>query len=554
MQTGAVIWITGLPASGKTTIAEALAEKLRAQSAPVEILDGDEIRRGLSSDLGFSAEDRHQHNRRVIFVSKLLIRNGIIVLVPLISPYRETREFARRELGRFIEVYVRCPVEECMRRDPKGLYAKALRGEIKNFTGIDDPYEEPQNPEVTLETNRFSSEECVQRILQVVAQHGYILGSSPHGGTLVDRRAHEEEANQLREHAKHLPTVPLDSRALNDLYMISIGAFSPLEGFMGEEDYAAVVESMRLSSGLPWSLPITCPVTREVAAHLKDSSQAALLAPDGKAVALLDLCDVFEVDRRKEALCAYGTEDEAHPGLAALFQRSGVLAGGEVSVFEDLTPVDFRSNNLEPAATRRVFQEREWRTVVGFQTRNPIHRAHEYIQKCALEITDGLLLHPLVGETRAGDTPADVRIRSYRALLESYYPDDRVLLSVMPAYMRYAGPREAIFHAIVRKNYGCTHFIVGRDHAGVGSYYGPYDAQRIFGRFYPGELGIQPLFFENAFYCHTCGCMASPKTCPHGPDSRVSLSGTQVREMLGRGKLPPVEFSRPDVASILLEG
>jgi sulfate adenylyltransferase/3'-phosphoadenosine 5'-phosphosulfate synthase len=554
MATGCVVWLTGLPASGKTSIANLLAERLRARSMSVEILDGDDIRRGLSSDLGFSAEDRQEHNRRVIFVSKLLMRNGLVVLIPLISPFRETRAFARRELDRFVEVYVKCPVEECIRRDPKGLYSKALRGEIKGFTGIDDPYEEPLEPEVTVETNTESVEESAQRILGALDASGYLPGGSPHGGVLVDRRVSGQEADGLREKAAGLPALTLDSRALNDLYMTSIGALSPLTGFMGKDDYWSVLESMRLPAGLPWPLPIVCPVPKEVAGSLPSSGPIALLAPDGKAVALLEPTGVFEGDKKKEAQSVYGTQEEAHPGVAAVYERADLLVGGAVTVFEDLTPEEFRSDNLEPSATQRAFRELGWHSVVGFQTRNPIHRAHEYIQKCALELTDGLLLHPLVGETRPGDTPPDVRMRSYRALLENYFPRDRVLLSVMPAYMRYAGPREAIFHALVRKNYGCTHFVVGRDHAGVGNYYGAYEAQEIFREFSQHELGIQPLFFENAFYCRSCQGMASAKTCPHDADVQVTLSGTQVREMLGRGELPPPEFSRPEVASTLRPG
>jgi len=551
---GVTIWLTGLSGSGKTTIATALAERLTRQGMAVEILDGDEVRRNLSADLGFSAEDREKHNKRVIYVSKLLMQSGITVIVPLISPYRAVREFARKELGRFVEVYVECPLEECIRRDVKGLYAKALRGEIQKFTGVSDPYEAPDHPEVLVRTDKQSLDECVERVLDAVSEKGYLASGSPHGGVLVDRRVSGDDARALREEASRLPGVALDAFGLNDLYMISSGAFSPLRGFMDRNDYDSVLENMRLSSGLVWSLPVTLPVTAEESKRLGGAARVALRDAGGRPVAVLDLNDIFQVDRKKEARLAFGTEEEAHPGVAALYKRPDARIAGRVSVFEDIAPREFADEWHEPRDTRAIFQKRGWKTVVGFQTRNPVHRAHEYIQKCALEICDGLLLHPLVGETKAGDIPADLRMRSYRAILQGYYPRDRVLLSVLPAYMRYAGPREAIFHALVRKNYGCTHFIVGRDHAGVGSYYGTYDAQHIFQRFAPADLGITPLFFENSFYCRECGNMASSKTCPHDASRHLTLSGTKVREMLEKGELPPAEFSRPEVARVLTDG
>jgi sulfate adenylyltransferase len=278
----------------------------------------------------------------------------------------------------------------------------------------------------------------------------------------------------------------------------------------------------------------------------------ALTDEHGHPLAVLEVAEKYRYDKREEARLAYGTEDEAHPGVAAVYAQGEVNLAGKVSVFELPPAGEFAELKLTPRETREVFQSRGWRRIAGFQTRNPIHRAHEYLQKCALEIVDGLLIHPLVGETKGDDTPSEVRIRCYRALIERYFPEDRVLLAVWPGAMRYAGPREAIFHALVRKNYGCTHFIVGRDHAGVGSYYGTYDAQRIFDEFAPGELGIIPLFFEHAFFCRTCGGMASPKTCPHSPGERVALSGTAVREKLAQGERLPAEFTRPEVAEILI--
>jgi len=370
----------------------------------------------------------------------------------------------------------------------------------------------------------------------------------PHGGKLIHRTIDTPQAvDELRAGAEGLRKLTLTGRELNDLALIAIGACSPLSGFMNRADYESVVPTMRLANGLPWSIPVVLAVDREEAPTV--GSRAALLDGEGELRAVIDVEDVFEYDKQKEAQNVYRTEDEKHPGVAALYERKDVLIGGPVWVL----PREANPESLTPSETRAEFERRGWKTIVGFQTRNPVHRAHEYIQKCAMEIVDGLLLHPLVGETKGDDIPADVRMRCYRALLENYYPADRVLLSTLPAAMRYAGPREAIFHAMIRKNYGCTHFIVGRDHAGVGSYYGTYDAQKQFDEFTPDELGITPLKFENSFFCRRCAQMGSQKTCNHDQEHHVSLSGTKVREMLRAGELPPPEFSRPEVAAILIE-
>ncbi len=303
-----------------------------------------------------------------------------------------------------------------------------------------------------------------------------------------------------------------------------------------------------------WTIPVTLAVASDVATSLKSARSIALEDPAGRIVATMEVAEQFGYDKRAEAAQVYRTTDEAHPGVARLYAQGDILVAGPVTLLERPADEPFAAYRRDPAETRRLFAERGWRRIVGFQTRNPVHRAHEYIQKAALEICDGLLLNPLVGETKSDDVSADTRMQSYRVLIDNYYPQDRVLLSVYPAAMRYAGPREAIFHAIARKNYGCTHFIVGRDHAGVGSYYGTYDAQKIFDEFAPGDLGITPLFFEHTFFCRKCGGMASSKTCPHDGASRVTLSGTQVRDMLTKGQIPPPEFTRAEVAEVLIAG
>jgi sulfate adenylyltransferase len=371
---------------------------------------------------------------------------------------------------------------------------------------------------------------------------------APHGGKLVNRSVDSPQAElELREGAQGLRRLTLTGRELNDLALIANGALSPLTGFMNRKDYEQVVTTMRLAGGLPWSIPVVLAVDREEAPVA--GTRAALYDGEGQLRAVIEVEDVFEHDKLREAQNVYRTEDQKHPGVAALYERKEVLIGGAVSVL----PSEHDPVSLSPNETRAEFERRGWKTIVGFQTRNPVHRAHEYIQKCALEMVDGLLLHPLVGETKSDDIPAEVRMRCYRALLDNYYPADRVLLSTLPAAMRYAGPREAIFHAMMRKNYGCTHFIVGRDHAGVGSYYGTYDAQKLFEEFTPAELGITPLKFENSFYCRRCQSMGTQKTCSHDSANHVSLSGTSVREMLRAGQLPPPEFSRPEVAQILID-
>jgi len=377
---------------------------------------------------------------------------------------------------------------------------------------------------------------------------------APHGGRLVWRLAEGTVRDELAAQALELRPVPLGARALADLELLAVGGYSPLTGFLSREDYEAVLRTMHLGPGYGgalWPLPVVLPVDATVARELRDGEEVALVGADGTPYAILTVEDVFARDLDREVRAVYGTADPAHPGVAATLAEPPAAVGGPVRVFRLPTPA-FPRYHLTPRETRAAFRARGWRTVAGFQTRNPVHRAHEYIQKCALEIVDGLLLHPLVGETKGDDVPAATRLRSYEVLFAHYYPQDRVVLAVFPAAMRYAGPREAVFHAICRKNYGCTHFIVGRDHAGVGNYYGPFDAQRLVVEL-AGEIGVTPLPFDNAFYCRRCGGMATAKTCPHPAEDHVTLSGTRVREMLRRGELPPPEFTRPEVAAVLAE-
>ena len=377
---------------------------------------------------------------------------------------------------------------------------------------------------------------------------------APHGGELVSRLASSAEAEEIRARAGALPLLTLSLRESADLDLIAVGAMSPLTGFMNRADYEGAVSEMRLAAGTLWSLPITLSAPPDAAAALGAGSEAALHDAEGRLVGIIEVAEVYPYDKQTEARHVFGTDDEDHPGVASVYRQHDLLVGGAVTVVEreQLEEV-LRPYRQDPAETRAAFAGRDWRTVVGFQTRNPVHRAHEYIQKAALEIVDGLLLHPLVGETKPDDIPADVRMRCYEALLEGYYPAGHVHLSVLPAAMRYAGPREAVFHALVRRNYGCTHFIVGRDHAGVGSYYGTYEAQDLLRSLPSADLGITPLYFDHSFDCKRCEGMASMKTCPHGAEDRVILSGTQVRDMLAAGEVPPMEFTRPEVARILME-
>ncbi|MGE3234804.1 MAG: sulfate adenylyltransferase [Thermoleophilia bacterium] len=371
---------------------------------------------------------------------------------------------------------------------------------------------------------------------------------APHGGTLINR------LDPSLDEGGNRPRVTLSARQQADLDLIAVGALSPLDGFMDQATYESVVENMRLPNGLAWSVPVTLAVQPDELAAVGSADEVELVDDEGRFLGVLEVTGRFDTDQRREATLVYGTDEEAHPGVASLYAHGTTCLAGPVRVASRM-PLDPGAVPflLDPAASRAEFAARGWNTVVGFQTRNPIHRAHEYITKVALETVDGLFIHPLVGETKSDDIPADVRMRCYEVLIEHYYPQERVVLGVLPAAMRYAGPREAVLHAILRQNYGCTHFIVGRDHAGVGNYYGTYDAQHIFEGITPDELAITPVMFEHSFWCNLTGGMATTKTSPSTPEQRVFLSGTKVREMLDRGEIPPVEFTRPEVAKILIE-
>ncbi len=377
----------------------------------------------------------------------------------------------------------------------------------------------------------------------------------PHGGELKPLLLQGEVLQEELSKAKSLPSVRLTSRETSDLIMLAMGAFSPLDGFMRRDDYIGVVDNMHMADGTLWPIPITLSVPKEQADRIAIGSEVALVDDEsGELMGSLKVEDKYTYDKRHEARQVFRTDDEAHPGVAKVYAQHDVLLAGPVKVFsEGPYPEQFGEYYGRPAETRKIFEEKGWSTVAGFQTRNPIHRSHEYVTKIALEVSDGLFIHPLVGKLKAGDIPADIRMKCYEVLLEKYYPQESVVLKVYPMEMRYGGPREAVLHAIFRQNYGCSHLIIGRDHAGVGSYYGPFDAQKIFDEIDDNDLYIEPLKIDWTFWCHKCDGMASMKTCPHGKEDRVLISGTKLRDMLANGETPPKEFSRPEVIKILMD-
>ena len=382
------------------------------------------------------------------------------------------------------------------------------------------------------------------------------MSITPHGGTLINRELEGKARDEAAARAKKLSALPLSDREICDLEMIATGAMSPLEGFMVKADYDACLAKKRLSSGLPWTIPVTKSITADEKAKISKEKEVVLADSQGNGLAILEVREIFPNDKKKQALAVYGVEEDAHPGVAQIFKMGDWFVGGKISLFRRPLHKDFLEYRFDPRQTRELFQKKNWKRIVAFQTRNPIHRAHEYLTKCALETVDGLLIHPLTGETKGDDVPARVRMECYKVLIEKYYPKEHVLLAVFPAAMRYAGPREAVWHAICRKNYGCTHFIVGRDHAGCNRpdgkpYYGSYDAQLIFDEFDPKEIGIEIYKFEHSFYDRKTGGIVSFKTAPADAD-QFSVSGTKLRDMLRAGQIPPPEITRPEVAQILI--
>jgi sulfate adenylyltransferase len=375
---------------------------------------------------------------------------------------------------------------------------------------------------------------------------------APHGGELVNRILSGDALQAAQQEAKNLPHIKVDSYIAFDIDGIGKGIFSPLTGFMNEEQTRSVLDKMLLQPGVAWTIPILLHASQEDADRLEAGQKVAIEDETGEVVAILHLSEKFSLDQKELAEKVYRTTDEAHPGVAYTYSHGPVYLAGDLDVLKT-REVEHQDYNLTPIDTRKAFKDHGWKRIVAFQTRNPIHRAHEYLTKCALEMCDGLLIHPLMGTTKSDDIPGDVRMKCYEILLEKYYPKEHVMLSIMPVNMRYAGPREAIMHAIIRQNYGCTHFIVGRDHAGVGNYYGTYDAHYIFDEIEEGSLKIEPLFFDHSFYSKLTGGMASKKTCPGGAEDHVFLSGTKVRDMLNRGEMPPEEFTRPEVAQVLID-
>ena len=520
---GFVVWFTGLSGSGKSTLAAMLAAELRHRGVHVESLDGDEVRTHLSKGLGFSREDRDTNVRRIGFVAKLLARSGACAITAAISPYRAVRDEQRRQIERFVEVYTRCSVPLLAERDPKGLYKKALAGEIKGFTGVDDPYEAPEQAEVVVDTGVETKEESLHKILARLEELGHVGAVSgpragrglvaPHGGELVDRFAPVEAWEALAEKARGLVAVGLDARAEADLERLATGAFSPLKGFMGSKDYLRVVREMRLENGLPWPMPVTLSVTPEEAAHLVVGQEIALRARDGALVGVLEIGDLWTPDK----------ELEGHhvPGVSWLERRGPVCVGGEVRVLSrPPAPVSPRYR-LDPREARRLFAELGWSRVAAFATSRPMDRGHEHITKAALEVSDGLFVQ---ATDAPGALPLELRVRCHEALFAAYYPADRVLLAVEPAAR--SGARELLLQAITLKNHGASFLVVDGAHAAFSA---------VFDGFAPGELGITPMCFEETFWSPVTGAMATAKTAPGGAAEIEPLRPEVARILADQG-------------------
>lgn len=567
MVKGVTLWFTGLPGSGKTTVARRVHELLQARHILSERLDGDVVRQDLCRDLGFSKEDREKNIERVTFVSKVLTRNGVVVLCSFVSPYRAMRDRARQEIGEFLEVYVRAPQEVLTTRDVKGMYRKALAGGIQGFTGIDDPYEEPNRPDLVLDTDLESVDESAGRVMHLLAERGYLAagggapavtpsrrleapglpGPPPHGGVLVDRELQGESRKAALERAKALPKFGLDEREMSDLELIGYGALSPLTGFMRQADYETVLDSMRLSDGLAWPLPVNLATSSERARELAIGQEIALTEKGGRILALMTVTDLWTPDKSREVRACFGTEDSRHPGVARVLTQGDVYVGGPVWVISRPNCGSLERYRQTPLETRRAFEARGWKRVVAFPARRPLDRGDEYITKVALELGGGLWLHPMVGASEADVLPADAFLAACEVLRDRYYPSARVHLSVVPAPRRFAGEREDLWHAVTCQNYGCTHVILhGREGESDGSAGPDVVAPQPY-----QELAITPMRFGDVWWCPRTGSMATSHTSPVPPEERDSRRGAGVHERLRAGALPPGEVMRPEVAAIL---
>lgn len=371
----------------------------------------------------------------------------------------------------------------------------------------------------------------------------------PHGGILINKELPEIEKKKVLSEIHEFEKIKVDSETWKVIKNIAFGIFSPLEGFMNENDTLNVLEHMYLENNIAWPFPIALDVSEDDIQKISIDDSLILTSLSDEPIALLKIEDIYSCDKKKFAKKVYGTVDTNHPGVAKLFSQKEKLIGGEVFLINELSAV-FPKLDLKPTETRVLFKTRGWNKVVAFQTRNPPHLGHEYVQKAALTFVDGLFINPVIGKKKTGDFRDEVIIAAYEELIENYYPKNRVVLSTFETEMRYAGPKEAIFHAIARKNFGCDHIIIGRDHAGVGDYYGPYDAHKIFENF--PDLGIEPLFLRSFSYCTKCNSIVNDKICPHSSDLHKFFSGSKIRDILLSGKEPTSEFMRPEVAKVIL--